>query len=234
MQQFVAFCLSYNNYFMTHPSISVSAILLAGGQGTRMNSVLPKQFIKIQNKEIALYSFETLLNDPHITEVIVVCKKEYESLFTTTQKDVRFARPGLRRQDSVYNGFLEVSSHADLICIHDSARPLLKSADLTRVLEEGLIHKAAVLGVPVKSTLKEVTGEGFVLKTLNRTTIWEIQTPQVMTPSLLKEGFRLAHEKNLDVTDDVSLVELQGHPVKCVLGSYSNIKITTPEDLACL
>ncbi len=207
----------------------VSAILVAGGIGSRMGSPIAKQFIKVQDKEIALYSFETLLQHEHIEEIIVVCKEEYEHLFHHPK--VKFALPGVRRQDSAYNGFLKVHPKANLVCIHDSARPFLTLEDLNAVISEALIHKAAVLGTPVKPTLKEVDENGFVLRTLNRDLIWEVQTPQVIDYALLKKGFELANEKSLTVTDDVSLVELQNLPVKIIKGSYANIKITTPEDL---
>ncbi|HSW86687.1 MAG TPA: 2-C-methyl-D-erythritol 4-phosphate cytidylyltransferase [Rhabdochlamydiaceae bacterium] len=216
---------------MSTPLISI--ILLAGGQGLRMNNPVPKQFLSLMNKPIALHSFELFASFPNVLEIIVVCDPIYRSLFPSlASPSILYASPGQRRQDSVFNGLNLVSDKAHLLCIHDSARPLLFRKDLENVISEAAVHGAAVLGVPVKPTIKQIDEEGFVIKTLERSSLWEVQTPQVMTPSLLKKGFQLAAHKDCVVTDDVSLVELAGHPVKIVQGSYQNLKITTSEDLA--
>jgi 2-C-methyl-D-erythritol 4-phosphate cytidylyltransferase len=97
---------------------------------------------------------------------------------------------------------------------------------------DGLVVGAAVLGVPVKPTIKEVDSDMNVIKTLERSKLWEVQTPQCIRPGLLCEGFRLAKEKGLEVTDDVSIIEAMGLPVKITPGSYTNIKVTTPDDMS--
>lgn len=93
------------------------------------------------------------------------------------------------------------------------------------------MHGAAVLGVPMKATVKESADGEFVLRTINRSRLWEIQTPQVIKPDILSEAFALVTEKGLEVTDDVSMVEQVGRPVKLTMGKYTNIKLTTPEDI---
>jgi len=209
----------------------VSVILLAGGQGSRMQSQTPKQFLNLQGKPVALHSFEQFSSCPHVIEIIVVCEPQFHSLFPRfTLPEVRFALPGNRRQDSVYNGFLTISSQPDLICVHDSARPFLSKDSLEQLLEEARRYGAAALAVPAKNTIKETDPNQFIQRTLDRSKLWEMHTPQVATPALLKKGFDIALEYNLDVTDDASLVELTGHPVKLVKDSYQNFKITTPED----
>ncbi|KAG6778389.1 hypothetical protein POTOM_018249 [Populus tomentosa] len=125
----------------------------------------------------------------------------------------------------------EIDLNSELVCIHDSARPLVLSEDVEKVLKDGWINGAAVLGVPVKATIKEADGESFVVRTLDRKTLWEMQTPQVMKPELLKKGFELVNREGLEVTDDVSIVEHLKHPVYITEGSYTNIKVTTPDDL---
>ncbi len=212
---------------MSIPS-PISVVLLAGGHGTRMRASTPKQFLKLKKKIIALHSFELFASIPQITEIIVVADPAYHSLFPKT---TRFAHPGKRRQDSVYNGLNQVSKSCQLVCIHDSARPLLSKEKLEEVLKEGLLYKAAALAVPVKNTIKESDPDHFIKRTLDRSVLWEMHTPQVATPELLYKGFEIARKNNLEVTDDTSLVELTGHRVKLVTDSYKNIKITTPEDL---
>jgi 2-C-methyl-D-erythritol 4-phosphate cytidylyltransferase len=211
----------------------ISVILLAGGQGSRMKSKTPKQFLSLHGKLIALYSFELFCSFKDIFEIIVVCEPHFQHLFSTPAfPHVHFALPGDRRQDSVYQGLQHVSLQSTLVCVHDSARPLLSKEDLQTLVEAAKTHHAAALAVPVKCTIKQSDSRGFVSTTLDRSTLWEMHTPQMATPALLKQGFVLAQNKNLTVTDDVSLVELTGHPVKLVQGSYNNLKITTPDDLA--
>ncbi|ERM99786.1 2-C-methyl-D-erythritol 4-phosphate cytidylyltransferase, chloroplastic [Amborella trichopoda] len=214
---------------------TVSVVLLAGGQGKRMGVNMPKQYLPLLGQPIALYSFYTFSRLLEVKEIVVVCDPSYEDIFEdTTQEicvDLKFALPGKERQDSVFNGLQEIDRSSELVCIHDSARPLVSSGDVKKVLKDGLLNGAAVLGVPVKATIKEANSELFVVKTLDRKTLWEMQTPQVIKPELLRKGFELVHSKGLEVTDDVSIVEYLNHPVYITVGSYTNIKVTTPDDL---
>lgn len=208
-------------------------ILLAGGSGLRMNSSIPKQFLKIKEKVIARYSFELFMSMPEVAQIAVVCAPQYQEIFHSTNSNISitFALPGERRQDSVYNG-LRVSDPAfSLICIHDAARPCINVPLTQRVLAAGKKYGAAAVGMPVKSTIKECSQEKIVTHTPNRAGLWEIQTPQVVRRDLLESGFVHALEHNITVTDDVALVELLKLPVKLVEGCYKNLKITTPEDL---
>jgi len=99
-------------------------------------------------------------------------------------------------------------------------------------MADGMKVGAAVLGVPVKPTIKQVNADGTVEKTLTRSKLWEVQTPQCIKPELLKEGFENVRAKNIEVTDDVSIIEAMGLPVLITQGSYTNIKVTTPEDMS--
>lgn len=210
--------------------VKTSAILLAGGMGTRMESAIPKQFLTIYEKPIALYSFEIFLEIPEIDEIIVVCSPEFREIFpSTSSKPVSFALPGPRRQDSVFNGF-QLSTH-ELIFIHDAARPFIDKDLVLRVLTAGLQYGAATTALPIKFTIKESNSDNFVTKTPDRNIVWEIQTPQVIHRDILEKGFTHAIENNLTVNDDVSLAELIGKQVKLVNGSHSNLKVTVPMDL---
>ncbi|KAL2959750.1 hypothetical protein AAZX31_17G002300 [Glycine max] len=196
---------------------------------------MPKQYLPLFGQPIALYSFHTFFHLVQVKEIIVVCDPSYKDIFEDAkgdyQAELKFALPGKERQDSVYNGFQAVDPNSELVCIHDSARPLVLSADVKKVLKDGLLNGAAVLGVPVKATIKEANRESFVVKTLDRKTLWEMQTPQVIKPELLRKGFELVNREGLEVTDDVSIVEHLKHPVYITQGSYTNIKVTTPDDM---
>lgn len=209
----------------------VSVILLAGGIGSRMQMDTPKQFLTIAGKPLACHSFDRFLLMQEIDEIIVVCAQDYQKLFVSHSKPVAFALPGDRRQDSVYNGMLAATSSHDLICIHDAARPCIDHALILRVLQAGRQYGAATVGMPVKFTIKESNQQHFVKATPDRSRLWEIQTPQVVSRPLLEEGFRHAKKHQLSVTDDVSLVELLGKEVKLVEGSHINLKVTVPADL---
>ncbi|PWZ09353.1 2-C-methyl-D-erythritol 4-phosphate cytidylyltransferase, chloroplastic [Zea mays] len=221
-----------------------------------------------------VHSLKTFCQLKEVKEVVVVCDPDYSDVFEGSidnlQIPLKFARPGKERQDSVFNGLQEIDGDSELVCVHDSARPLVSSEDvkkmvalacsffgsteilsfparnlqitipcklqliiflLTEVLEDAAVHGAAVLGVPVKATIKEANTNSFVVKTLDRKTLWEMQTPQAMKPNLLRDGFELVKRDGLEVTDDVSIVEYLKHPVYITEGSYTNIKVTTPDDL---
>lgn len=214
-------------------SPKTSAILVAGGIGSRMQSHEPKQFLTLKDKAIVRYSFDLFMQSPEIDEVIVVCNPAYEAQFPLVdhKKAVRFAMPGDRRQDSVFNGLKATLPETELILIHDSARPFIDRHLIQKVLAAGNEWGAATLGLPVKFTVKMTDSSHFVSNTLDRSLLWEIQTPQVVKREILEEGFRVAIDKGITVTDDVSLAELIGAQVKLVEGCQTNIKITVPADL---
>lgn len=222
---------------MTIPDGSVSIVLLAGGVGKRMGAPIPKQYLELRGKPIATYSLETFCGMPCVGEVVVVCEPEWRYVFEECHerlgkaKPLKFALPGAERQDSVCNGLSEISSSADLVAIHDSARPLVTAEDTMCCIMDAKDVGAAVLGVPVKPTIKEADDSGMVVKTLVRSVLWEVQTPQVIEPKMLMKGFELVKKEKLEVTDDVSIIEAMGNPVRITKGCYTNIKVTTPEDL---
>ena len=201
----------------------IGLILLAGGKGTRMECDTPKPFLPLDGKPIALHSLDAF---PMCDEIVVVCPDEYRYIFP---KNVTFAEPGERRQDSVKNGFAKLSSACDTILIHDAARPYIEQKDVEKLLAEGKNCGAALLASPITSTIK--CGKNFIDKTLDRDTLWAAQTPQLLSRTILAKGLSL----NISVTDDVAFAEAQNLPVKIVPGNPANIKITYPSDLpACV
>nr|QBP34361.1 plastid 4-diphosphocytidyl-2C-methyl-D-erythritol synthase [Ulva prolifera] len=217
---------------------TVSVVLLAGGVGKRMGADIPKQYLDLCGRPIAAHSFHTFSTMPEVKEVVVVCGPDWRYIFEaqlnemSNKKPVKYALPGAERQDSVQNGFNEISADAALVAIHDSARPLVTVDDFRKCLDDADEHGAAVLGVPVKPTIKQVGADNMVELTLDRSKLWDVQTPQVIRPALLKEGFQAVEQENLQVTDDVSIIEAIGKPVKMTQGSYTNIKVTTPDDMS--
>jgi 2-C-methyl-D-erythritol 4-phosphate cytidylyltransferase len=214
---------------MTHPFISL--ILLGGGKGSRMKESIPKQFLPLKGKPLILHSFEVLQKFSFLSEVIIVSPREYDFLFPMKNFKVHFSEPGVRRQDSLCRGMEKISPLSDLVCIHDAARPFLEEKPFLELIQMALLHEAATLAFPVRYTIKEGNSQGEVVKTLTRETLWEIQTPQAIKTSLLKEALLLAEKNQWEVTDDVSLIELMGKKVKLVTGFSDNIKVTYPNDL---
>lgn len=205
-----------------------SVIILAGGKGSRMKEKLPKQLLFLCGKRILHYSVELFLSLPEVHQVIVVLDSDYHQY---CPYPVQFAKPGLKRQDSVANGLTHVDVDAEYVLVHDAARPLVKKIDIEQLMQACKIHGAASLAVPLKTTIKAINDEEFVTQTLNRDLIWEIQTPQMLKKNLLQKGLEKVLAENIEATDDVTVAELLQHPVKLVKGSYSNLKVTVPEDL---
>ncbi len=210
----------------------ITMILAAGGIGSRMGLAVPKQYLPLAGKPIALHSFDLFCSMEEVDEIIVVCQEPYRKLFFSSRKPLFFADPGKKRQDSIFNGLSRSSKRADLICTHDAARPFIEKEVFLALLEKGLFVGAATLAAPVICTIKQSDANHIVEKTLDRSSLWEIQTPQALRKDLFLRGFEYANENKIDVTDDVSLAELLQAPVALVPSPHRNFKITTPFDLA--
>lgn len=213
----------------------VAVVLLAGGSGKRMGASKPKQFLELRGEPVLSHGLRRMLEVKQLSTLVLVIAPEFRTLpfLSDALADPRVvcADPGAERQDSVYNGLDAVPADCTLVAVHDAARPLVTLDAVHRCLADAAEHGAAVLGVPMKATVKESADGEFVQRTLDRSRLWEIQTPQVIRPDLLREGFRKVEQESLEVTDDVSIIEQLGLPVKLTLGEYTNLKLTTPEDL---
>jgi 2-C-methyl-D-erythritol 4-phosphate cytidylyltransferase len=207
---------------------TLSVILLAGGSGKRFGGSTPKQYTLIKGKPVFYYSLNVLKNIKNVEEIIVVAQPEYRHLFACINK---FANPGKERQDSVFNGLEMVSCKSQYVLIHDSARPIINEIDVNHLIHDAKLYGAATLASPLTSTIKESLDKNFVSKTLQRENLFLIHTPQVIRKDILKSGFEKLRKENLNVTDDVSLVELLNLKVKLTLSSSYNIKITTQQEL---
>lgn len=216
-----------------------TAIVLAAGQGKRMGTKIQKQYLEIQGKPVLYYSLWAFQNSPLIDEIILVvgenqkeyCQEEFVEKYGI-QKVTKIVQGGAERYHSVWNGLQEIDRDG-YVFIHDGARPFINDDILNRAYENVCAHKACVVGMPVKDTIKIADADGFAKETPNRSFVWAVQTPQVFDISLIKEAYaRLMENENIPVTDDAMVAEqMLGMKVKLVEGSYENIKITTPEDL---
>ena len=221
-----------------------TAIVLAAGRGKRMQSDIQKQYLLLKGKPLLYYALKTFQNS-FIDEIVLVtgageeayCKREIVEQYGFT-KVVSIVTGGEERYHSVANGLAAVSEEG-YVFIHDGARPFVNREILERAYGAVKEHKACVVGMPVKDTIKVVDEKQFAIQTPNRESLWQMQTPQVFTISLAKEAYgRLIageqeiRKRGIHITDDAMVVEtFMQHPVKLVKGSYENIKITTPEDL---
>jgi len=223
----------------------VTAIVLAAGRGLRFNPKVSKPLFRIGSKPILVYSLLRLSRHPYVKDIIVVANSLNKKKIIKKIKEYRINKikdvvlGGLRRQDSVIKGLEAMDSHADYVLIHDAARPFIDKNIISSVINTAKKYGAAISGVPVKATIKEVhsaqqstvhNSRCIVKKTLDRKKLWEIQTPQVFKKSLILEAYKKFG--SLGVTDDASLVEKLKRKIGIVPGSYFNIKITTLEDLA--
>lgn len=191
-----------------------------------------KLLLKINGKTVLERSVNAFLNISDVDEVIVVAREKDIPAFSDilTDERVSFVVGGDTRQQSVMNA-LDVIDDCKLIIIHDGARPLIKSEDIENTIRAAKENKAAAVGVFVKDTVKVVDRNGFVVSTPDRSTLFAVQTPQIFDFELYRNAAQNAREQDLDFTDDCQLVESFNQKVKTVVGSYSNIKITTPDDI---
>ncbi|HSH35248.1 2-C-methyl-D-erythritol 4-phosphate cytidylyltransferase [Schnuerera sp.] len=216
----------------------VSVVIAAAGMSNRMGSKINKQFISINNKPILAHTIEKFERCRYVDEMIVVakedeinyCRKEIVKRFKFN-KVSKIVRGGKERQDSVYNGILALDEKTDIVLSHDGARPFVKIKNIVDGIEGAIEYGACVIGTPVKDTIKVVGDSDNITNTPKRDFIWAAQTPQCFKKEIIMEGYRKAINDNFMGTDDSSLVERLGIEVKMIMGSYENIKITTPEDL---
>lgn len=214
-----------------------SVIIPAAGLGRRMKASVSKQYLQLNGKPILAHTLDAFENSPMIDEIILVinpeeqelCREQVIGVYPYTK--VKLAAGGDTRQESVYAGLQAVDPQTRIVLIHDGARPLIRDAVIRKSIEETLRHRASVVGVQAKNTIKVINEEGFVEDTPDRNYLVEIQTPQTFEYQLIKEAHQKAREAGVVGTDDAFLVEWLKIPVKIVIGDYTNIKITTPEDL---
>ena len=217
--------------------MKVAAIVPSAGRGTRLKTRIEKPYIKLGAKPVLAHTLIALGRNKKIKEILVAVQKDkigkaYREIIQKYNiKKARLLAGGRERVDSVYNALRLVSDDIDYVLIHDGVRPFVTDELIEDLLKAAARFKASVAGVPVKPTLKFVSEGKFIKHTPPRQYFWEAQTPQVFKKSLIIKAYESARKKNISATDDATLVEKIGIRPKIVMGSYSNIKITTREDL---
>jgi len=223
--------------------MKTTAIILAGGRGSRMKSDIPKQYLLIGGKPL-LYHTLVAFDRPCIDEIVLVCGLGDEETVKTIVneagigKDVKVVFGGKERYDSVYNALL-ACGQADYVLIHDGARCCISPALIDRIADCGTEGKNVIAAVPVNDTVKVVDKDGSVKATLDRSSLFAVQTPQAFSYGAIicaHEAFRAelakGGEKAMGITDDSMIMErFSDEKVFIIEGEYSNIKVTTPADL---
>lgn len=219
----------------------VAAIIAAGGRGLRLGADRPKQFLDIGGRSILELSIAALAASPRINDIVIALPAEHldaesKAIRGAIARPLTFVAGGARRQDSVANAFAKTAKQADVILIHDAARPFVTEDVIARAIDGAQAHGAAVAAMEARDTVKQATGDPkpdgarLVCGTIPRDTIFLAQTPQAFRRDILARA--LAEGAAVDATDEAMLVERLGVPVHVVDGDPRNIKITTAEDLA--
>lgn len=219
--------------------MKVSAIVPAAGNSQRMKGCLKeKPYLRLGDRPILAHTLEILDKSQAIEEIVVVASKaNIESIENeviarySIGKVKKVVLGGPTRFHSVYNGLKYIGADVDFVLVHDAVRPFITHDLITASLEAARDFGGAVVAVPEESTTKDVGEDLFINSTLNRERLWRVQTPQAFRRDLLARGYESAINAGIIPTDDSALVERLGHKVKVLMGSYYNIKITTPEDL---
>ncbi len=233
---------------------TVTAIVLAGGRGSRMKSNIPKQFMLIDDKPVIYYALKRFQENDIIDNIILVttesdisyCKESIVNKYNLT-KVTSITSGGKERYNSVYNGLVALEHFKNdndnqnisnevqhYVLIHDGARACISDSIIENCYNDVRKYKACVAAVPVKDTIKIADKEGFAINTPDRSTLWQIQTPQAFEYNIVKDAYdkMIIDDNRGNITDDAMVVEkYSGIKVKMSLSEYTNIKITTPEDM---
>ncbi len=218
--------------------MKADAIIVSAGKGQRFMEGKKKQFFPLGGKPILAHTLDQFDPCPLIRSILLVVAEEDRDYCLTEviekfhyKKISRIIPGGKQRQDSVRNGLEALSEDTEIIAIHDGVRPFVTKEMIEDTIRAAIRYGGAILAMPVKDTIKMVHSDGTVLKTLDRESLYQAQTPQAFQVALIKEAYHKAMKEGFVGTDDASLVERLGKRIHILPGSYTNIKITTLEDL---
>jgi 2-C-methyl-D-erythritol 4-phosphate cytidylyltransferase len=215
----------------------VGVVIVAGGSGTRAGGGELKQFRWVAGKPMLLHSVQTFLARPDVGTVVVVLPSQYAGdpppwLFQCDVDRLLVSLGGRTRSESVANGLDDLPDDAEVVLVHDAARPLVGAATIDRVVSAVRAGRSVIAALPVVDTLKEVDETGRIVATVPRDNLWRAQTPQGFPRRVLVDAHRRAKADRIDATDDAGLLERLGVPVDVVRGSERALKVTDAGDFA--
>lgn len=216
---------------------NVSAVIVAAGKGTRMGPNIDKLFLEVSGRPIIAHTWGKFDTSPEIDEIILVIRaglqEEFDKLAATYgfKKRFHYAAGGVERQNSVWNGLLQLAPQCEIVAIQDGARPCTTHQIISECIAAAREVGASVAAQKVTDTLKEVGENGIVARHLDRSRLWAVQTPQVFKTEVIKQALSEVMKRGLAVTDDTAACEFIGQPVKLVESSTPNPKATSPADL---
>ena len=215
----------------------ISAILVAAGKGTRMGANVDKLWLEVAGRPVIAHTWAKFDSAKEIDEIIVVVRDGMQPHFVELaekfrfQKKFRLVAGGAERQDSVWNGLAAVSTGTEIVAIQDAARPCTSLELIRDTIQAARETGAAVAAQPVADTLKETADGKIISRTVDRSKLWAVQTPQTFRVEVIRRAISTAREKNLNLTDDTAACELIGQPVRLVKSTAPNPKVTVPADL---
>ncbi len=211
-------------------------VIPAAGKGKRMKAGMNKVLLELEGRPLIIHTLSVFESDASCKGIVLSVhpdeRFEFEKLLVihNITKVCAFADGGQERQHSVYSGLKMLPPESDIVLVHDGARPFITRETIGMLVEGARITGAAIAAVPVKDTIKKAK-EGTVAETVDRASLWSVQTPQAFQKAVLLKAQKKAEEEQFLGTDESSLVERTGYPVQIVESDYDNIKLTTPEDL---
>jgi len=216
----------------------VTVLIPAAGMGKRMGKAVAKQFLPLGDKPMLAHTLLAFQRTAEIDEIIpILSPEDMESCLKDIIEQYHITKVktlvvgGKERQDSVYNGIQKLEHDAAIVLVHDGVRPFVTHEMIREAVECAGKGQCVAVGVPIKDTIKEVNADRIILHTFDRSRLWAIQTPQAFPAKTLKRVYEESFAHKIYGTDDATLVERAGIKVRVIMGSYDNIKITTPEDL---
>ncbi len=215
----------------------VSAIIVAAGKGTRMGAQVDKLFLELDGSPIVVHTWRRFEEAKCIDEIVLVVRDGMQSTFRELAERHRFTKKlllvagGKERQDSVWNGLAALSPESEIVAIQDAARPCTSQALIAATVAAARETGAAVAAQAVTDTIKESSDGKFIERTLDRSRLWTVQTPQSFRVEVIRHALGMVRQKQLLITDDTTACELIGQPVQLVLSTSPNPKVTRAEDL---
>ena len=215
----------------------ISAIIVAAGKGTRMGANVDKLWLEVAGRPVIAHTWQRFNDAACVDEIILVIRREMREHFNELAEKFRFQKPfrlvigGAERQDSVWNGLESLSPKTEIAAIQDAARPCTTADLIAATIQAARETGAAVAAQPVVDTLKETADGLTISRTVDRSKMWSVQTPQTFRVEIIHRAIAAAREKNLNLTDDTAACELIGQPVRLVKSVSPNPKVTVPADL---